>query len=66
MPREARVYDMHRAGAWTGSDCFVFAIHTEKYLLRSNSELEIPIGSVAYKSRPGLIAVQPPSPNALR
>src|ERR1700730_3187291 len=54
MPREARGYDMHRAGTWTGSKSFVFAIRTEKSLLRSKSEFNISIGSSAYKSCPGL------------
>src|ERR1700730_16700717 len=54
MPREARGYDMHRAGAWAGSKSFVFAIRTEKSLLGFKSELNISIGSTAYKSCPGL------------
>jgi hypothetical protein len=66
MPREARVRDMHRAGTRTGLDSVVFGSRIEKHLLRSDSELEIPIGSAAYKSCPGLLAVQPPSPDVLR
>ena len=60
MPREARVCDMHRAGTRTGLDSVVFGSRIEKHLLRSDSELEIPIGSAAYKACPGLLAVQPP------
>src|SRR5258708_1227603 len=57
MPREARVCDMHRAGTWTGSESFISAVRIEKFRLGSTSELNIPIGSAAYKSHIGLPGV---------
>jgi len=69
MPREARVCDMHRAGTWTGSESFILVVRIEKFLLGFTSELNIPIGSAAYKSHIGLpawTAVQLPNPIALR
>src|ERR1700688_2136341 len=54
MLRTDRACDMHRAGIWTGSESFIFALRMQKFLLSLTSGLDFSIKSVAYKSGPGL------------
>ena len=69
MPREARPFDMQSAGTRQGRNPLIFTVRIEKILLGSMSELNIPIGSAAYKSPIRLttwIAVQLVIPDVVR